>query len=89
MRKHEPLHTLITGIVAGVSPTAGLLLWMRRPRMVVAHRSHRSFEETCSAIAMNAPGPPGVECPHRHLKLLSSHEAFRKNGLVPERPSLR
>ena len=73
---------LAIGFVVGVALTGGVVVWMMRTRMVVAHRSKRSFEETCNAIEKVVLAHKGWGFP---LDTWNFYETFRKKGLIPDR----
>ena len=73
---------LILGIVLGLALAAGLMVQVLRTRMVAAHRSRRSFEETCAAIEEIVPAAQGWGFP---IDTWNFYETFRKKDLVPDR----
>jgi len=75
------LISLIIGIVGGMLLTGGIVLWMMRTRMVVAHRSQRSFEDTCTAIERTVLAHKGWGFP---IKEWNFFETFRKKNLKPD-----
>ena len=72
---------LLTGIVAGTAATAAVVVWLMRTRMLVAHRSRRSFEETCAAIETVVLSHKGWGFP---IETWNFYETFRKKDLVPD-----
>ncbi len=72
---------LIIGVVAGMLLAGGIVLWMMRTRMVVAHRSRRSFEETCKAIERTVLAHKGWGFP---IDTWNFYETFRKKNLIPD-----
>ncbi len=75
------LISLVAGIVAGILLTGAVVLWMMRTRMVVAHRSRRSFEETCSAIERTVRAHRGWGFP---IDSWNFYETFRKKNQIPK-----
>jgi len=73
---------LIAGIVAGTLLTGGLVLWMMRTRMVVAQRSQRSFQDTCTAIERTVLAHKGWGFP---IDKWNFYETFRKKNQIPDR----
>ncbi len=71
---------LLIGFVAGLFVAVlGTVLAMRK-LMVVPHRSHRSFEETCEAIEKVVPAHEGWGFP---IETWNFYETFLKKNLVP------
>ncbi len=51
------------GFVAGLLFTAAVVLWLMRTRMIVTHRSRRTFEETCATLEKTVTGTKGWGLP--------------------------
>ncbi len=77
----SPTAAVIVGIVVGMALALSLVVQVMRTRMVVAHRSHRSFEETCEAIERIVPAAPGWGFP---IETWNFYETFLKKDLVPK-----
>jgi len=71
----------LVGTIFGIGLTAGLVLWLMRRRMVVSHRSRRSFEETCAAIEETIPANKGWGFP---IPTWHFYETLRKKNQVPK-----
>jgi uncharacterized protein (DUF302 family) len=54
---------LIVGVIAGVVITALAVVGFMRSKMIVPHRSARTFEETCAAIERVVPAADGWSFP--------------------------
>ena len=71
---------LVVGVLAGILLTAAVVLQLMRKRMVVAHPSRRSFEETCASIESVVPQGEGWGFP---IDTWDFYETFAKKDLVP------
>lgn len=76
----NPIVTLIIGIVVGMALTTSLVVSVMRTRMVTAHRSRRTFEETCAAIEKVVTGAKGWGFP---IETWNFYETFAGKNLVP------
>ncbi len=72
---------LIAGIVAGTVLTGAVVVWLMRTRMLVAHRSRRSFEDTCAAIETVVLSHKGWGFP---IETWNFYETFARKNVVPE-----
>ena len=73
---------LIVGALIGMALVISLGIQVMRTRMVTAHRSRRTFEETCAAIEQEVPAAEGWGFP---IETWNFYETFRKKDLVPDR----
>lgn len=72
---------IAVGVLAGVILTALGVVYAMRTRMVVAHPSRRSFEDTCAAIERVIPANKGWGFP---IPSWNFYETFVKKNLVPK-----
>jgi uncharacterized protein (DUF302 family) len=79
---------LIVGVIVGVVITALAVVGVMRSKMIVSHRSSRSFDETCAAIERVVPAGDGWSFPlpsfDMHAKLAEKDQApagMRRNRL--------
>ncbi|MEN8008362.1 MAG: DUF302 domain-containing protein [Candidatus Krumholzibacteriota bacterium] len=75
------LALFLIGFVAGTVLVAAVFLSVMRTRMVVAHRSRRTFAETCAAIEKIVPTEKGWGFP---IDTWNFYETFAQKNLVPE-----
>ena len=54
---------LILGVIVGVVITVLTVVGLMRSKMIVSHRSARSFEETCAAVEQVVPAGEGWSFP--------------------------
>ncbi len=73
--------SLLAGFAAGAVLTGAVVLWLMRHRMLVAHRSRRTFEETCEAIEKVVLSHPGWGFP---IETWDFHETLARKNVVPE-----
>ena len=71
---------LLIGFVVGLFVAVLATVLGMRKLMVVPHRSHRSFEDTCRAIEEVIPGHKGWGFP---IETWNFYETFLKKNLVP------
>ncbi len=72
---------LFLGIILGAALLGAALVWLMRTRMVVAHRSRRTFEETCAAIETTVTSSKGWGFP---IPTWNFYETFLAKNLVPD-----
>ena len=71
---------LIVGLIAGVVITALAVVGFMRSKMIVPHRSARTFEETCAAIERVVPAGDGWSFP---LPSFDMHAKLAEKGQAP------
>ncbi len=69
------------GVLAGLILSTVGMIYLMRTRMVVAHRSHRSFEETCDTVERVVPANKGWGFP---IPSWDFYQTFVKKNLVPK-----
>ena len=72
---------LMVGVVVGVVITALAVVGLMRSKMIVAHRSSRSFEETCAAIDRVVPAGDGWSFP---MPSFDMHAKLAEKGQAPD-----
>jgi uncharacterized protein (DUF302 family) len=72
---------LIVGIILGAALVTAAVVWLMRTRMVVAHRSGRSFEETCAALETTVLATKGWGFP---ITTWNFYQTFLEKNLVPD-----
>ncbi len=75
------LAMLCAGLFVGITLTISLVVMVMRTKMVVAHRSQRSFEETCAEIERIVKGAKGWGFP---IDTWNFYETFATKNLVPK-----
>ena len=76
----DTFFVLLIGFVLGLFVAVLATVLAMRRLMVVPHRSHRSFEETCAAIEEVVPRHEGWGFP---IEAWNFYETFLKKNLVP------
>ena len=71
---------LIVGVIVGVVITALAVVGLMRSKMIVSHRSSRSFDETCAAIERVVPAGDGWSFP---LPSFDMHAKLAEKGQAP------
>lgn len=78
----SPTAALILGLVVGLALALGVGVATLRSRMLTAHRSRRSFADTCAAIESVVPADPeGWSLP---LDPWDAYAVLTKKGFAPE-----
>lgn len=76
----NPYLTLSVGLILGIMLTGILVIFMMRKKMVVALKSERSFEDTCSTIENVVGREKGWGFP---IKTWNFYERFKEKGCLP------
>jgi len=74
------LFVFLGGILVGLALAAGTVVAVARTRMVQAHTSHRTFEETCNTLERVVDEAGGWSLP---LGSWDAHAVLQGKGLVP------
>ncbi len=77
----NPVVMFIAGLIIGMALIISLVITVMRTRMVVAHRSGRTFEDTCATIEKVVGEAKGWGFP---IETWNFYETFAKKNLVPK-----
>ncbi len=77
----DPIVAAVIGLAAGTVLTGGVVVWTMRSRMVVARRSRRTFEDTCTAIENVVGEAKGWGFP---IPTWNFYRRFEEKGAVPQ-----
>jgi len=77
----NPYVALVIGLILGIMLTGFAVLQLMRKKMVVARKSGRSFEDTCSAIEDVVGREKGWGFP---IQTWDFYERFKEKGCVPK-----
>lgn len=72
---------VLIGLLAGAAAVMAAVVIVMRTRMVVTHKSARTFAETCASIEKTVPTGEGWGFP---IDTWNFYETFARKNLVPE-----